>query len=77
MLRHQGLKTLTQPMEVTRFRWFDGVTALVSIGMFYFDVISDLLLAYYMYSDPETHHWFLATVLLLGESREAYCSVII
>ncbi|XP_068202989.1 XK-related protein 7-like [Palaemon carinicauda] len=61
----QGIKTLTQPMEISRFGVFDVLTALVSLGMFYFDVISDILVAYYMYDDEATHQWFLATVLLL------------
>ncbi|XP_066962559.1 XK-related protein 8-like [Macrobrachium rosenbergii] len=61
----QGFKTLTQPMEISKFGVFDVLTALVSVGMFYFDVISDILVAYYMYDDEATHEWFLATVLLL------------
>ncbi|XP_063608644.1 XK-related protein 6-like [Penaeus indicus] len=61
----KGLQTLMQPMEPTEFGWFDALTALISVGMFYFDVVSDSLLAYSMYSDPSTQNWFLSTVLLL------------
>ncbi|XP_069169154.1 XK-related protein 7 isoform X2 [Procambarus clarkii] len=61
----QGIKTLTQPMEMSKFGWFDVLTALLSMGMFYFDVTSDVLVAYYMYNDEATHDWFLTTVLLL------------
>lgn len=61
----KGLQTLMEPMEPTEFGWFDALTALISVGMFYFDVVSDSLLAYSMYSDPSTQNWFLSTVLLL------------
>ncbi|XP_042893868.1 cell death abnormality protein 8-like [Penaeus japonicus] len=61
----KGLQTLIQPMEPTEFGWFDALTALFSVGMFYFDVVSDSLLAYSMYSDPSTKDWFLSTALLL------------
>lgn len=61
----QGIKTLTQPMEMSKFGWFDVLTALLSMGMFYFDVTSDALVAYYMHDDPETKAWFLTTLLLL------------
>ncbi|KAK7018781.1 hypothetical protein SK128_022339 [Halocaridina rubra] len=61
----QGLKNFTQPMQMSKFGWFDILTALLSIGMFYFDIVSDLLVAYYMYNDEATQEWFLPTLLLI------------
>ncbi|XP_066962560.1 XK-related protein 4-like [Macrobrachium rosenbergii] len=60
-----GLHILTQPMQVSEFGVFDVITALGSLGLFYFDVISDALVAYYMYDDKTTQQWFLTTVLVL------------
>ncbi|XP_064095099.1 XK-related protein 7-like [Macrobrachium nipponense] len=60
-----GLHILTQPMQVSEFGVFDVITALGSLGLFYFDVISDILVAYYMYDDKATQQWFLTTVLVL------------
>lgn len=64
-MTRQGIKTLTQPMEISKFGWFDALTALISVIMFYFDVVSDVLVAFYMRNDPETQDWFLPTVLLI------------
>ncbi|XP_068202990.1 XK-related protein 4-like [Palaemon carinicauda] len=61
----EGLQILTQPMQQSKFGVFDTLTVLASLGLFYFDVISDILVAYYMYNDKATEHWFLTTVLVL------------
>ncbi|XP_042229764.1 XK-related protein 7-like isoform X2 [Homarus americanus] len=64
-LTAQGTKTLMEPMEKSKFGWLDALMALFSIGLFYFDVVSDIFVAYYMYDDPETEVWFRSTVLFL------------
>ncbi|CAL4076453.1 unnamed protein product, partial [Meganyctiphanes norvegica] len=61
----QGIKILSEPIEIVEFGWFDILVGTISVGTFYFDVISDSLVAFYMYFDPTTEQWFLPTLLTL------------
>ncbi|XP_076055313.1 XK-related protein 6-like [Oratosquilla oratoria] len=59
----QGLDILTQPLDSLEFGWFDALTGLVSIAMFVFDLVSDYLVAFYLYKDHA--EWFISTILLV------------
>ncbi|XP_068203104.1 uncharacterized protein [Palaemon carinicauda] len=61
----EGLDYLTKPENTLQFSWVDAVTCVISIGAFYFDLLSDCLVAYYMYDDPHAHTWFWATLALI------------
>ncbi|KAK4291879.1 hypothetical protein Pmani_035316 [Petrolisthes manimaculis] len=55
---------LTEPEDWLEFEWFDAITGLVSIVTFYFDLVSDGLVLYYMTDDPASKRFFLPTLLL-------------
>ncbi|XP_071543938.1 uncharacterized protein [Panulirus ornatus] len=61
----QGINYLTQPEDTLEFGWIDAVTGIISIVTFYFDLVSDALVAYYMHDDRDAKYWFLFTLLLL------------
>ncbi|XP_066963110.1 uncharacterized protein [Macrobrachium rosenbergii] len=61
----EGLDYLTKPENTLQFTWVDAVTCVISIGAFYFDLLSDCLVAFYMYDDPHAHTWFWATLALI------------
>nr|XP_053647279.1 XK-related protein 7-like [Cherax quadricarinatus] len=61
----QGINYLTQPEDTLEFGWLDALTGIISIITFYFDLVSDVLVAYYMRDDPASKNWFLAALLLL------------
>ncbi|KAK7076196.1 hypothetical protein SK128_017046 [Halocaridina rubra] len=41
------------------------MAGIISIGTFYFDLVSDSLVAYYMHDDPDSKYWFRVTLLLI------------
>ncbi|KAK8733121.1 hypothetical protein OTU49_006770, partial [Cherax quadricarinatus] len=61
----EGINYLTQPEDTLEFGWLDALTGIISIITFYFDLVSDVLVAYYMRDDPASKNWFLAALLLL------------
>ncbi|XP_042214857.1 uncharacterized protein LOC121861276 isoform X2 [Homarus americanus] len=61
----EGINYLTEPEDSLEFGWLDALTGIISIVTFYFDLVSDSLVAFYMYDDPAAQYWFLATLLLL------------
>ncbi|XP_045613004.2 uncharacterized protein [Procambarus clarkii] len=61
----EGINYLTEPEDTLEFGWIDALTGVISIVAFYFDLVSDALVAYYMRDDPAAKNWFLATLLLI------------
>ncbi|XP_068203838.1 uncharacterized protein [Palaemon carinicauda] len=61
----EGISYLTKPEDTVDFSWIDTLTVIISIGLFYFDVVSDCSLAYNMYYDRDSKKWFTITVLFL------------
>ncbi|XP_050733770.1 uncharacterized protein LOC127007142 [Eriocheir sinensis] len=61
----EGIHYVTRPEDTMEFGWLDALTCLVSIVTFYFELVSDALVAFYLYDDPAAKHWFMASVVLL------------